>query len=110
MKVDQPDKFCRHKYFESLPKYSIDQPSVNLSSKYIGDQMEIWRQEELLNKKTKWMTRRGFNTNTDGKGNMMGHKERYQDNYYVTVDASGKAWEPRTESKEKHLFGKFSLN
>ena len=113
LKVERPEKYCRHKYFESLPKYSMEQPSVNLASKYVGDQLEMLRQEELQNKKTKWMTRRGFNTNTAGRGNMMGHKEKYTDNYYVTVDAAGepaRELKIRAGDKEKFLFGQFSLH
>lgn len=91
----------------------MEQPIINLSSKYIGDENEIKRQEELRNKKTKWITESGFNTNTAGKGNMMGHKEKYSDNYYVTVDASGKSardFRFREQEKEKILFGHFQPN
>ena len=110
VKIERPEKYCRHKFFESLPKYSMDQPSVNLASKYIGDRAETQRQEELQNKKTKWMTRRGFNTNTAGRGNMMGHNEKYSDNYYVTVDPSSKPAREqmiRQDDKDQFLFGKF---
>lgn len=34
------------------------------------------------------MTKRGFDLNTGGVGNQMGHNEKYTDNYYVTLDAS----------------------
>lgn len=32
LKVARPEKFCRYKYFESLPKYAADQPAINLAS------------------------------------------------------------------------------
>lgn len=59
------------------------------------------------------MTKRGFDLNTGGVGNQMGHNEKYTDNYYVTLDASANnnpAKNPiRQEQKEKFTFGRFSL-
>lgn len=37
IKVARPDKsYCRFKYFESLPKYSVEQPCVGVGSPYKG--------------------------------------------------------------------------
>lgn len=71
------------------------------------------RLEELVSKK-KWITAQGFNTNTGGRGNMMGHHEKYSDHHYVATEASSSQAKkakniliPRDEDKEQFLFGAF---
>ena len=50
----QQRPFNRFKYFESLPKYSKEQP-MSTSSPYMGSPEQIFRREEQENKK-KWIS------------------------------------------------------
>ena len=54
--------YNRYKYFESLPKYSLEQPCINIASPYVGSEEQKLRKEQLEMKK-RWITQRGFQTN-----------------------------------------------
>ena len=51
-------KFCRFKYFESLPKYSLEQPTIG-AGPYKGTEKDQLKAEEKISKK-KWLTKDGF--------------------------------------------------
>lgn len=96
-------KFCRFRYFQSLPKYS-DQP--------IALQLGPTEQEkrlEMKKAKQKWMSKRDFVTYVGGKQNQLGAKEKYGDLYYVQIDMSDLEDRRKRDrdGKEAILFGNF---
>ena len=99
-----PKFYNRNQYFQSLPKFSMDQPCINNASPYIGNQNEQLRQEEIAGK-VKWMSSDGFKTATSKK------KEKYSQHFYVSADPSQPASQHkfRSEDKKSFLYGQFRV-
>ena len=105
LKVDK--KFgSRYKYFQSLPKYSTEQPCINCASKYVGKEDEVYRLQDL-EKKKHWLLKAGFQKYPGAP-----EKEKFKEFHYVSADPSKPPMlhQFRDEDKETYIFGNFKKN
>lgn len=55
-------KYCRYKYFESLPKYSLEQPAITVTSP-----KQVSKISEMKEERKKWVSDKNFINFVGGK-------------------------------------------
>ena len=80
-----PKFLNRYRYFQSLHQYSLEQPCINIASKYVGSEHEVYRLQDIENKK-KWISKKDFQTHAGTS--IQNVNDNFKESHYVTADPS----------------------